>query len=115
MGRLNLKGYQLTTSLVILVRELSTRCKLTHYEHVVFLSQIEPKNVNDALNDSKWVIVMQDELNQFTRNEVWSLVPRNYEMNVIATKWVIKNKMDEDGNIIRNKARLVAKVSRGRH
>ena len=50
------------------------------------MSQIEPKNVNDALGDSNWVIAMQDELNQFTRNDVWSLVPRTNEMNVIGTK-----------------------------
>jgi len=40
-------------------------------EHVAFVSQIEPKNVNDALNDSNWIVAMQDELNQFIRNDVW--------------------------------------------
>jgi len=52
---------------------------------------------------------MQDELNQFTINDVWFLVPRTNEMNVIGTKWVFRNKMDENGNIVRNKGRLVAK------
>ena len=52
---------------------------------------------------------MQEELNQFTRNDVWRLVPRISEMNVIDTKWVFRNKMDEQGIIVRNKARLVAK------
>jgi len=52
--------------------ELSTRCKLTYYEHVTFVSQIEPKNVNDVLNGSNCIIAMQDELNQFTKNDVWS-------------------------------------------
>jgi len=52
---------------------------------------------------------MQDELNQFTRNDVWFLVPKTDDMNIIGTKWVFRNKMDEDGNIISNKARLVAK------
>jgi len=42
---------------------VSTRHKLTYCEHVTFVSQIEPKNVNDALIDSNWIIVMQDELN----------------------------------------------------
>jgi len=65
--------------------------------------------VNDALNDSNWIVVMQDELNQFTRNYVWFLVPKTDDMNIIGTKWVFRNKMDEDGNILRNKARLVAK------
>jgi len=65
--------------------------------------------VNDALYDSNWVIAMQDELNQFTRNDVWSLVPKTDAMNVIGAKWVFRNKMDESGNIVTNKARLVAK------
>jgi len=41
---------------------------------------------------------MQDELNQFTRNDVWFLVPKTNDMNIIGTKWVFRNKMDEDGN-----------------
>ena len=78
-------------------------------ERVAFVSQIERKNVNDALNDSNWIVVMQDELNQFTRNHVWVLVPKANDMNIIGTKWVFRNKMDGNGNIVRNKARLVAK------
>src|ERR1044072_4074451 len=51
---------------------------------------------------------MQDELNQFTRNEVWKLVSRPEGINVIGTKWIFKNKSDESGTVTRNKARLVA-------
>ena len=40
------------------------------------MSLTELKNVNDALSDTNWVVAMQDELNQFTRNDMWSLVPR---------------------------------------
>ena len=40
---------------------------------------------------------------------MWFLVPKTNDMNIIGTKWVFRNKMDEDGNIVRNKARLVAK------
>ena len=52
---------------------------------------------------------MQEELNQFERNEVWELIPRDNSHQVIGTKWVFRNKLDEDGNITKNKARLVAK------
>jgi hypothetical protein len=51
---------------------------------------------------------MQEELNNFKRNEVWSLVPR-LKQNVVGTKWVFHNKQDEYGVVTRNKARLVAK------
>ena len=52
---------------------------------------------------------MQEELNQFERNEVLELILRDDSHQVIGTKWVFENKLDEDGNITRNKARLVAK------
>ena len=50
---------------------------------------------------------MQEELGQFERNKVWTLVPRPTNYPIIETKWVFRNKMDELGNMIRNKARLV--------
>jgi hypothetical protein len=54
------------------------------------------------------VLAMQEELNNFKRNEVWSLVPRP-KQNVVGTKWVFRNKQDEHGVVTRNKARLMAK------
>jgi hypothetical protein len=73
-----------------------------------FVSSIEPKNVTEALKDSYWINAMQEELLQFTKNRVWNLVPRPSHVNVIGTKWIFKNKTDENGVIMRNKARLVA-------
>ena len=52
---------------------------------------------------------MQEELNQFEKNNVWILVSRPKNYPVIDTKWVYRNKLDEHGNIIRNKVRLVVK------
>jgi hypothetical protein len=51
---------------------------------------------------------MQEELNNFKRNEVWTLVPCP-KQNVVGTKWVFRNKQDEHGVGTRNKTRLVAK------
>jgi len=89
---------------------VSTRSALNQFcEHMAFVSRTEPKTVANALEDSSWITAMHEELNQFARNEVWTLVLRTSGMNVIDTKWVFKNKLDEHGVIVRNKARLVAK------
>ena len=51
---------------------------------------------------------MHEEIQQFVQNDVWELVPRPKGVNVIETKWIFKNKSDEDGTVIRKKSRLVA-------
>ncbi|GKD18669.1 retrovirus-related pol polyprotein from transposon TNT 1-94 [Tanacetum coccineum] len=73
-----------------------------------FISTIETKNVNEALTDESWIIVMQEELNQFIANDVWELVPQPRNMTIIGPKWVFRNKLDENGIVSQNKARLVA-------
>ncbi|XP_075521594.1 uncharacterized protein LOC142554801 [Primulina tabacum] len=80
--------------------------------HAAFVPQIEPKKIDDALLDSNWIEAMHEELNQFERSKVWHLVPRPNNTHVIMTRWVFRNKMDENGLIIRNKARLVAQSYR---
>jgi hypothetical protein len=82
-------------------------CVAHFFEHYSFLSSIEPYRVEDTLRDSDWVLAMQEELNNFTRNKVWHLVPRPNQ-NVVG-KWVFRNKQNEHGVVTRNKARLVAK------
>nr|GEZ78549.1 putative ribonuclease H-like domain-containing protein [Tanacetum cinerariifolium] len=68
----------------------------------------KPKNIFDALQDPSWVEAMQEELLQFKIQNVWSLVDCPKGVRPIGTKWVLKNKKDERGIVIRNKARLVA-------
>jgi hypothetical protein len=72
------------------------------------VSSIEPYRIEDALRDLDWVVAMQEELNNFTRNEICHLVLRPNQ-KVVGTKWVFRNKQDEHGVVTRNKARLVAK------
>jgi hypothetical protein len=76
--------------------------------NMAFVSQIEPSKIDEALEDDQWIVAMQEELNQFERNQVWELVPRPSGKHIIGTRWVFKNKLDENGIIVRNKARLVA-------
>ncbi|GKB83148.1 putative ribonuclease H-like domain-containing protein [Tanacetum coccineum] len=73
-----------------------------------FLSQVEPKKVIQALTDPSWIEAMQDELLQFKLQKVWTLVDLPYGKRAIRTKWVYRNKKDERGIVVRNKARLVA-------
>jgi hypothetical protein len=88
---------------------VTTRSQVAHFcEHYSFMSSIEPYRIEDALRDPDWVVAMQEKLNNFTRNEVWHLVPRPNQ-NVVGTKWVFCNKQDEHGVVTRNKTQLVAK------
>ena len=73
------------------------------------ISQVKPKNVDEALSDEHWVSAMHEELHQFERNKVWSLLPRPKDQSVIGTKWIFRNKFSDTGVIMRNKARLVTK------
>jgi hypothetical protein len=88
---------------------VTTCSRLANFcEHYSFVSSIEPFRVEEALLDPDWVLAMQEELNNFKQNEVWTLVPRP-KQNVVGTKWVFCNKQDEHRVVTRNKARLVAK------
>jgi hypothetical protein len=88
---------------------VTTRSRLANFcEHYSFVSFIETFRVEEALQDPYWVLAMQEELNNFKRNKVWSLVPCP-KQNVVGTKWVFHNKQDEHGVVTRNKARLMAK------
>ncbi|GKF28613.1 putative ribonuclease H-like domain-containing protein, partial [Tanacetum coccineum] len=70
------------------------------YEHAMKVIQ--------ALEDASWIEAMQEELLQFQLQKVWTLVNLPNGKRAIGTKWVFRNKKDERGIIIRNKARLVA-------
>jgi hypothetical protein len=85
-----------------------TRSQLDLFSCIAFTSIVEPKNIDEAIIDEFWLLAMQEELNQFTRNDVWDLVPRSKNISTIGTKWIFRNKLDEHGNVVRNKARLVA-------
>jgi hypothetical protein len=76
--------------------------------NTLFIALFEPRDVGHALSDSSWVNDMHEELENFERNQGWTLVDLLRDVNVIGTKWVFKNKQGEDGEVVRNKARLIA-------
>ncbi|GJX57169.1 putative ribonuclease H-like domain-containing protein [Tanacetum coccineum] len=96
-----------------LVSYIYKQNRTNHKDHqncllACFLSQEEPKNITQALQDESWVEAMQEELLQFKLQKVWILVDLPYGKKVIGTKWVFRNKRDERSIVVKNKARLVA-------
>jgi hypothetical protein len=90
---------------------VETRRKICSLEqtHLALLSTIEPKCFEEASKDEFLNKAMDEELYQIEKNDTWELVPRPKNKNVIDTKWVFRNKLNEDGQVTRNKARLVCK------
>ncbi|GJY96986.1 putative ribonuclease H-like domain-containing protein [Tanacetum coccineum] len=87
----------------------------TDFQHCLFacfLSQVEPRSVAQALEDPSWVDAMQEEMQQFKFQNVWVLVDLPEGKYAIGTKWILKNKRDARGIVVRNKARLVAQGHR---
>jgi hypothetical protein len=70
---------------------------------------IEPNCFEEANKDEFWNKAMDEELDQIEKNDTWELVPRPKNKNVIGTKWVFRNKLNEYGHVRRNKAILVCK------
>jgi len=77
---------------------------------IPLLSLIEPETYTQSSKDPHWVKAMEEEMSQIEKNKKWELAPHPKEKNIIGTKWLFKNKKNEDGQIIRSKARFVCKV-----
>ena len=86
-----------------------TRRQLLYQTKIALLSHFETRSIKEESKDENWIKAMNEELDQIEKNQTWELVPRPKNKNVIGTKWVYKNKMDENGKVIRNKAILVCK------
>ena len=76
---------------------------------MALLPTIEPKNINEAYEDLHWNKAMQEEIEQSEKSGTWELVSRPKNKNFIQTKWIYINKMNEEGEIVRNKSILVCK------
>nr|GFB22376.1 integrase, catalytic region, zinc finger, CCHC-type, peptidase aspartic, catalytic [Tanacetum cinerariifolium] len=91
-------------------KQLATDALWCLYSSV--LSKIKPKNFKSAIIEDCWFQAMQDEIHEFDRLQVWELVPQPDCVMIIALKWIYKVKLDEYGDVLKNKARLVAKAYR---
>ncbi|GKA98689.1 retrovirus-related pol polyprotein from transposon TNT 1-94 [Tanacetum coccineum] len=88
-------------------KQLATDALWCFYNSV--LSKVEPKNFNSAVIKDCWFQAMQDEIYEFDLLDVWELVPSLDCAMIIALKWIYKVKLDEYGDVLKNKARLIAK------
>lgn len=86
---------------------VQTRRKIR--ESSCLIPTIESKTVRESLKDDDWIKAMNEELDQIEKNNTRPLVPKPTDKNVIRTKWVFRNKFNKDGEVVRNKARLVCK------
>jgi hypothetical protein len=90
--------------------ETRRRIRSLEQTHLTLTSTIEPTYFEEANKDEFWNKAMDEELDQIEKNDTWELLPRPKDKNVIDTKWVYKNKLNEYVQVTRNKARLVCKV-----
>ena len=79
-------------------KRIVDKCVANFVSYSCYLSQVEPTKVKEALQDESWVEAMPDELLQFQRNDVETLVPRLEGEHIIGKKWIFRNKIDEEGN-----------------
>nr|GEU69768.1 retrovirus-related Pol polyprotein from transposon TNT 1-94 [Tanacetum cinerariifolium] len=77
--------------------------------YALSISTTEPSNVKQALLDVGWIESMQYEIRQFKRLDVLKLVPYPYNIKPFTLKWLLKNKIDEENTVIKNKAYLVVR------
>jgi hypothetical protein len=93
------------------INERTTRSRsknASHFAHSPFVDTFEPKDIGHALSDPNWVNAMHEELENFERNHVGELVEPPPNCKPIGTKWVWKNKEGANGEVVRNRSRLVA-------
>jgi hypothetical protein len=90
------------------VTHSSRSAHLSCFSNMLFVALFESRDDGHTLSDLSWVNAMHEELENFERNQLWTLVKPPRDVNVIGTKCVFKNKHGEDGEIVRNKARIVA-------
>nr|GEV09083.1 hypothetical protein [Tanacetum cinerariifolium] len=81
------------------------------YNNLETIISMEPNRVTQALYDESWVEAMHEELLQFKLPNVWTLVDLRLKKRAIRTKWVYRNKRDQRGIVVRNKARLAIRLS----
>nr|GEY11279.1 hypothetical protein [Tanacetum cinerariifolium] len=85
-------------------KQLATNALWCLYNSI--LSKVKPKNFKSTITEDCWFQAIQDEIHEFDRLQVWELVPQTDCVMIIALKWIYKVKLDEYGDVLKNKARI---------
>ncbi|GJT14110.1 retrovirus-related pol polyprotein from transposon TNT 1-94 [Tanacetum coccineum] len=88
-------------------KQLATDALWCFYHYV--LSKVEPKNFKTVVTEACWFEAMQEEIHEFDRLQIWELLLKPDCIMIIALKWIYKVNLDEYGDVLKNKALLVAK------
>jgi hypothetical protein len=90
------------------VTRSSRSAHLSCFTNTLFVALFEPIDIGHAISNSSWVSDIHEELENFERTQVWTLVEPPRDVNVIIIKWVFKNKHGDDGEVVSTKSHLVA-------
>lgn len=69
----------------------------------------EPASYEEARKNERWIAALKEELFMIEKNKTWILVKRPKNRRVVGVKWVYRTKLNADGSVNKNKARLVVK------
>lgn len=56
--------------------------------------------MKEAFKSEDWINAMTEDIDQIKKNDTWTLIPRPKDKNVISTKWIFGNKLNEKGEVI---------------
>jgi hypothetical protein len=68
------------------VTQSSRSVHLSCFTNTLFVGLFKPRDIGHALSDLSLVNAMHEELENFERNQVWTLVEPLRDVNVIGTK-----------------------------
>ncbi|KAA0038926.1 integrase [Cucumis melo var. makuwa] len=80
-----------------------------HFANFALFAGVDPVTFDEAIQDEKWKIAMDQEIDAIRRNETWELMELPTNKQALGVKWVYRTKLKSDGNVEKYKARLVVK------
>jgi hypothetical protein len=68
----------------------------------------DPTFFEEAIQKKEWENSMTEEYQSIINNDVWEIVPKSKNKDVVSSKWLYKIKHVVDGSIEKHKARFVS-------